>query len=45
MKGTENWGEMKLSMWENYAKWMYDNKLLTKELDAKAAFTNEFLPK
>lgn len=45
MRDTENWGEMKLSMWENYAKWMYDNGLLKKELDAKAAFTNEFLPK
>lgn len=39
------WGEQKLSIWENYADWMYDNKLLDKKLDAKNAFTNEFLPK
>lgn len=39
------WGEQKQSVWENYADWMYDNKLLDKKLDAKKAFTNEFLPK
>ena len=38
------WGEQKLSVWENYADWMYDNKLLEKKLDADKAFTNEFLP-
>ena len=37
------WGEQKLSVWENYADWMYDNKLLEKKLDADKAFTNEFL--
>lgn len=39
------WGEQKLSVWENYASWMYDNGLLEKKLDSKKAFTNEFLPK
>lgn len=38
------WGEQKLEVWENYATWMYENDLLEKELDAKKAFTNEFLP-
>jgi ABC-type nitrate/sulfonate/bicarbonate transport system substrate-binding protein len=38
------WGEQKLEVWENYASWMYENGLLEKELDAKKAFTNEFLP-
>jgi ABC-type nitrate/sulfonate/bicarbonate transport system substrate-binding protein len=38
------WGEQKLKVWENYATWMYENNLLEKELDAKKAFTNEFLP-
>jgi ABC-type nitrate/sulfonate/bicarbonate transport system substrate-binding protein len=38
------WGEQKLEVWENYATWMYENGLLEKELDAKKAFTNEFLP-
>ncbi|MFF2484543.1 ABC transporter substrate-binding protein [Paenibacillus sp. NPDC058071] len=38
------WGEQKLSVWENYAAWMYDHQLLEKELEAEKAFTNEFLP-
>lgn len=42
---AEQWGIQKLSVWENYANWMYDNKLLEKKLDAKSAFTNDFLPK
>ena len=39
------WGEQKLEVWENYATWMFEDGLLEKELDAKKAFTNEFLPK
>ncbi|MFF2088941.1 ABC transporter substrate-binding protein [Paenibacillus sp. NPDC058174] len=39
------WGEQKLEVWDNYAKWMFDHKLLDKELEADKAFTNEFLPK
>lgn len=38
------WGEQKLSVWENYSDWMYEHKLLEKELEAEKAFTNEFLP-
>ncbi|WNR42160.1 ABC transporter substrate-binding protein [Paenibacillus roseipurpureus] len=38
------WGEQKKSVWENYAAWMLDHKLLEKKLDADAAFTNAFLP-
>ncbi|WP_241675054.1 ABC transporter substrate-binding protein [Paenibacillus luteus] len=38
------WGEQKLSVWENYASWMYEHKLLEKELESEKAFTNEFLP-
>ncbi|MCR2804944.1 ABC transporter substrate-binding protein [Paenibacillus soyae] len=38
------WGEQKLSVWDNYAGWMFERKLLEKELDAEKAFTNEFLP-
>ncbi|MBT2728636.1 ABC transporter substrate-binding protein [Bacillus sp. ISL-75] len=42
---AKEWGIQKQEVWENYAQWMYDNKLLDKKLDAKKAFTNEFLPK
>lgn len=42
---AKEWGIQKQEIWGNYAQWMYDNKLLDKKLDAKKAFTNEFLPK
>ncbi len=42
---AKQWGEQKLSVWENYAKWMSSNQVLEGEFDAKKAFTNEFLPK
>lgn len=38
------WGEMKEGIWAAYANWMQERNLLEKPLDAKAAFTNEFLP-
>jgi ABC-type nitrate/sulfonate/bicarbonate transport system substrate-binding protein len=38
------WGEQKLEVWENYSTWMFENGLLEKPLDAKEAFTNEYLP-
>lgn len=38
------WGIQKREVWENYASWMLDHKLLEKPLDAGAAFTNDFLP-
>lgn len=37
-------GEQKQVIFENYAGWMYDHKLLDKKLDAPKAFTNDFLP-
>ncbi|QAY65553.1 ABC transporter substrate-binding protein [Paenibacillus protaetiae] len=38
------WGEQKLSVWQNYADWMYEHKLLDSKLEADKAFTNDFLP-
>ncbi len=38
------WGQMKEEIWENYSKWMYEMGLIEKQLDAKEAFTNEYLP-
>ncbi|MGI6129418.1 MAG: ABC transporter substrate-binding protein [bacterium] len=38
------WGEMKESVWKSYADFMFDNGLIEKNIDPKAAFTNEFLP-
>lgn len=42
---ASTWGEQNLEVWENYASWMYENGHLEKKLDAKTAFTNEFLVK
>lgn len=39
------WGVQKKEVWVNYSGWMFDHKLLEKELDADKAFTNDFLPK
>lgn len=38
------WGEMKASVWNNYTKFLLDRKLITKDMKAEDAFTNEFLP-
>jgi ABC-type nitrate/sulfonate/bicarbonate transport system substrate-binding protein len=42
---AKRWGEQQLEVWDNYASWMYENKLLDKPLNSEKAFTNEFLPK
>jgi len=39
-----NWGEMKLEIWENYANWMFDNKLINTKLNANEAYSNDYLP-
>ncbi|HAF99203.1 MULTISPECIES: ABC transporter substrate-binding protein [Paenibacillus] len=41
---SPRWGEQKAEVWSGYADWMFERKLLEKELDAERAFTNEFLP-
>ncbi len=38
------WGEQNPQVWERYAGWMYQHKLLPKMIDTQNAFTNEFLP-
>ncbi|NTW73083.1 MAG: ABC transporter substrate-binding protein [Eubacteriaceae bacterium] len=43
-KGADSWGIMKEAVWQDYADFLMGNGLLEKELDAKDAFTNEFLP-
>jgi ABC-type nitrate/sulfonate/bicarbonate transport system substrate-binding protein len=42
---AKQWGYQQKKVWDNYAGWMYDNKVLEKKLDSSKAFTNEFLPK
>jgi ABC-type nitrate/sulfonate/bicarbonate transport system substrate-binding protein len=38
------WGEQKLSVWRDYADWMFDEGILAAPISAEDAFTNEFLP-
>ncbi len=38
------WGEQKLSIWQSYSDWLVKNGALTASIDAKAAFSNDFLP-
>jgi len=38
------WGEQQQSVWEEYARWMLDHGILMQPIDARAAFTSEFLP-
>jgi len=39
------WGEMKAEVWQRYADFMYNNKLMDKNIDTTKAFTNDYLPK
>jgi ABC-type nitrate/sulfonate/bicarbonate transport system substrate-binding protein len=38
------WGEQTLEVWQGYSDWMLEHDILLEAIDAKAAFTNEFLP-
>lgn len=41
---AKRWGEMKEEVWNNYTKFLYEKGLIPKNMDAKEAFTNEYLP-
>ncbi len=41
---AEQWGLQKEEVWQNYTDWLFKNGLISKKIDVKAAFTNEFLP-
>jgi putative hydroxymethylpyrimidine transport system substrate-binding protein len=38
------WGFQDIADWQDYGKWMLDNKLVDKDPHAEDALTNEFLP-
>ena len=38
------WGEQKKEIWQRYADWMLQQKLLPQAVDVDKAFTNQFLP-
>ncbi len=41
---ASQWGIQKEQVWSAYANWMFERKLIPKNIDAKEAFTNQFLP-
>ena len=41
---AEKWGIQKEEVWNRYAAWMFERKLITKMIEPGKAFTNEFLP-
>jgi len=41
---AKKWGEMKEEVWNNYTQFLFEKKLIPKNMDAKEAFTNEYLP-
>ncbi|MEM5948309.1 ABC transporter substrate-binding protein [Spirochaetia bacterium 38H-sp] len=43
-KDAERWGQMKLSVWHDFAAWLKENGLLEGSFSPEDAFTNEFLP-
>ncbi|MGD8759027.1 MAG: ABC transporter substrate-binding protein [Anaerolineales bacterium] len=38
------WGEQSLSVWQDYADWMFAHGIISEQIDASQAFTNQFLP-
>lgn len=43
-KGTEKWGMMEASVWENYTDFLIEHDLLENKIDLEDVWTNEFLP-
>lgn len=43
-KDASKWGVQKEEVWQRYATWLYENKLIEKTVEINKAFTNEFLP-
>ncbi len=41
---SQKWGIQREKVWERYAQWLSDQKLIKKMINVKGAFTNEFLP-
>lgn len=39
------WGMQEAEVWERYAAWLYEEGMLTEQIDTGSAFSNAFLPK
>src|SRR5699024_11789609 len=41
---AEQWGIQEKERWESFVEFMVENNIIDESIDAKKAFTNEFLP-
>lgn len=41
---AKKWGEIDPARWNKFYKWLFDNKLIEKEIPADFGFSNEYLP-
>lgn len=41
---AEKWGWQDRTTWENYTRWLYDNRLIEEMPELDRAFSNEFIP-
>jgi ABC-type nitrate/sulfonate/bicarbonate transport system substrate-binding protein len=41
---ASQWGIQQAEVWQKYGDWLFEQELISKQLDATAAFSNEFLP-
>lgn len=41
---VERWGYIDQTRWDNFYKWLYENKLIEKEIPEGFGFTNDYLP-
>ena len=44
MEDTENWGEMKDEVWDNYSAFLVEYGVIEEAIPAADCYTNEFLP-
>ena len=44
MEGTDRWGEMKQSVWDNYTEFMVEYGVIENAIDSADLYTNDFLP-
>lgn len=42
-EGSDTWGVMKDSVWDNYTDFMYEYKLITTKISASEQYTNDFV--
>lgn len=42
--GSNRWGEINANTWDNFYNWLYQEKIINKNIEKGYGFSNEFLP-